>query len=149
MVSQVCLCVCVHVKNPFLTVLRVVSLNTPAKTAPAGSNPFEDDDEEEEEQEEEVEVKQQTTVNHIIVNKEDIKTLVNRSRHCSLTSFLLFFPLSLFGLKELCSPPFVFITLLPSSLKSSLLPQVAGRCVDLHGQWNEVMHSQCASVLRS
>lgn len=84
------MCVCVHVKNPFLTVLRVVSLNTPAKTAPAGSNPFEDDDEEEEEQEE-VEVKQQTTVNHIIVNKEDIKTLVNRSRHCSLTSFLPFF----------------------------------------------------------
>lgn len=136
-----------HVKNPFLTVLRVVSLNTPAKTAPAGSNPFEDDDEEEEE-EEEVEVKQQTTVNHIIVNKEDIKTLVNRSRHCSPTSFLPFF-LSLFGLKELCSPSFVFITLLPSSLKSSLLPQVVGCCVDLHGQWNDITHSQCASVLRS
>lgn len=139
------MCVCVHVKNPFLTVLRVVSLNTPAKTAPAGSNPFEDDDEEEEE--EEVEVKQQTTVSHIIVNKEDLKTLVNRSRHCSPTSFCLF-SLSLFGLRGLCSPSFVF-TLLPSSLKSSLLPQVAGCCVDLHGQWNDVAHSQCVSVLCS
>ena len=78
---------CVYVKSPFLIVLRVVSLNTPAKTAPVSSNPFEDDDEEEEE----VEVKEQTTVNHIIVNKEDIKTLVNRSRHCSPTSFLPFF----------------------------------------------------------
>lgn len=93
---------CVHVKNPFLTVLRVVSLNTPAKTAPAGSNPFEDDDEEEEE-EEVVEVKQQTTVNHIIVNKEDIKTLVNRSRHCSPTILLSFF-LFISCLKDLYSP---------------------------------------------
>lgn len=77
---------CPHVKNPFLTVLRVVSLNVHAKTAPAGSNPFEEeDDEEEEEDEEEVRAKQQATVNHIIVNKVDIKTLVNRSRRCSST----------------------------------------------------------------
>lgn len=84
---------CVHVKNPFLAVLRVVSLNVHAKTAPAGSNPFEDEDDEDEEEEEELEVvaKQQTTVNHIIANKEDMKTLVNRSRRCSLTSFPPFF----------------------------------------------------------
>ncbi|XP_023139325.1 protein kinase C and casein kinase substrate in neurons protein 2 isoform X2 [Amphiprion ocellaris] len=48
------------------------SLTVPASTAPAGSNPFEDDDEEEEEEQEAVE--QQTTVNHISVNKEEIKT---------------------------------------------------------------------------
>lgn len=84
--------VCVHVKNPFLAVLRVVSLNVHAKTAPAGSNPFEDEDDEDEEEEElEVVAKQQTTVNHIIANKEDMKTLVNRSRRCSPTSFLPFF----------------------------------------------------------
>ncbi|TWW64745.1 Protein kinase C and casein kinase substrate in neurons protein 2 [Takifugu flavidus] len=52
------------------------SLNVHAKTAPAGSNPFEDEDDEDEEEEEELEVvaKQQTTVNHIIANKEDMKT---------------------------------------------------------------------------
>ncbi|CAJ1054788.1 protein kinase C and casein kinase substrate in neurons protein 2 isoform X1 [Xyrichtys novacula] len=48
------------------------SLTVP-KTAPAGSNPFEDDDEEEEE-EEETTVEQQTTVNHNSVIKEEIKT---------------------------------------------------------------------------
>ncbi|XP_051806488.1 protein kinase C and casein kinase substrate in neurons protein 2 isoform X1 [Acanthochromis polyacanthus] len=47
------------------------SLTVPASTAPAGSNPFEDDEEEEEEEQEAVE--QQTTVNHISVNKEEIK----------------------------------------------------------------------------
>uniref|UniRef100_A0A3P8SI91 Protein kinase C and casein kinase substrate in neurons 2 n=1 Tax=Amphiprion percula TaxID=161767 RepID=A0A3P8SI91_AMPPE len=49
------------------------SLTVPTSTAPAGSNPFEDDDEEEEEEEQEA-VEQQTTVNHISVNKEEIKT---------------------------------------------------------------------------
>lgn len=70
-------CVCVHVNNPSLTVSRVVSLTVP-KTAPVGSNPFEDDDDEEEEDEEEAPVEQQTSVNHNSVNKEEIKTLVNR-----------------------------------------------------------------------
>lgn len=52
----------------------------PAKTAPVGSNPFEDDEDEEEE--EEMAVKQETTVNHISVKKEEeIKTLVNRRKH--------------------------------------------------------------------
>ncbi|KAG8005577.1 Protein kinase C and casein kinase substrate in neurons protein 2 [Nibea albiflora] len=49
------------------------SLTVPTKTAPVGSNPFEDDEDEEEE-EEEMAVEQQTTVNHISVNKEEIKT---------------------------------------------------------------------------
>lgn len=71
------LCVCAHVNNPSLTVSHVVSLTVPNKTAPVGSNPFEDDDDEEEE-EEETAVEQQTTVNHISVEKEEIKTLVNR-----------------------------------------------------------------------
>lgn len=139
---------CVHVKNPFLAVLRVVSLNVHAKTAPAGSNPFEDEDDEDDEEEElEVVAKQQTTVNHIIANKEDIKTLVNRSRRCSPTSFLPFFP-SFFGLKDLRSPSLVFIALLPSSLKPSHLSPAVECCVDLHGQWH---HTQpvciCSSLL--
>ncbi|XP_029901383.1 protein kinase C and casein kinase substrate in neurons protein 2 isoform X1 [Myripristis murdjan] len=49
------------------------SLTVPTKTAPVGLNPFEEDDDEEEE-EEEVTVEEQTTVNHISVNKEEIKT---------------------------------------------------------------------------
>ncbi|KAM7378335.1 hypothetical protein PAMA_013301 [Pampus argenteus] len=48
------------------------SLTVPTKTAPAGSNPFEDDEDDDEE--EEMAVEQQTTVNHISVNKEEIKT---------------------------------------------------------------------------
>ncbi|CAN9508429.1 unnamed protein product [Ophioblennius macclurei] len=67
-------------------------LTVPAKTAPAGSNPFDEDEDEEQEQEEEEEEveedeeeppvveqqqqqqQQQTTVNHISANKEEIKT---------------------------------------------------------------------------
>lgn len=56
---------------------------------------------------------------------------------------------SVFGLKDLRSPSLVFITLLPSSLKPSHLSQAVWCCVDLHGQWNGITHSQCASVLRS
>lgn len=72
-----CVFIYVHVNNPSLTVSHVVSLTVPTKTAPVGSNPFEDDEEEEEE---EMAVEQQTTVNHISVNKEEIKTLVNRRK---------------------------------------------------------------------
>uniref|UniRef100_A0A4W6FEC1 Protein kinase C and casein kinase substrate in neurons 2 n=1 Tax=Lates calcarifer TaxID=8187 RepID=A0A4W6FEC1_LATCA len=46
------------------------SLTVPTKTAPVGSNPFEDDEDEEED----MAVEQQTTVNHISVNKDEIKT---------------------------------------------------------------------------
>ncbi|XP_053200165.1 protein kinase C and casein kinase substrate in neurons protein 2 isoform X1 [Scomber japonicus] len=49
------------------------SLTVPTNTAPVGSNPFEDD-EDEEEHEEETAVEQQTTVNHISVKKEEVKT---------------------------------------------------------------------------
>lgn len=52
------------------------SLTVPTNTAPVGLNPFDEDDEDEEE-EETTAVEQQTTVNHISVNKEEIKTLVN------------------------------------------------------------------------
>lgn len=65
----------VHVNNPSLTVSHIISLTVPTKAALAGSNPFED---EEDEEEEEMAVEQQTTVNHISVNKEEMKTLVNR-----------------------------------------------------------------------
>ncbi|KAK2883007.1 protein kinase C and casein kinase substrate in neurons protein 2 isoform X1 [Channa argus] len=49
------------------------SLTVPTITAPVGSNPFEDDEEEEEE--EEMAEERQTTVNHISVKKEEIKTV--------------------------------------------------------------------------
>ncbi|CAK6950088.1 protein kinase C and casein kinase substrate in neurons protein 2 isoform X1 [Scomber scombrus] len=49
------------------------SLTVPTNAVPVGTNPFEDD-EDEEEQEEETAVEQQTTVNHISVNKEEVKT---------------------------------------------------------------------------
>ncbi|XP_023263954.1 protein kinase C and casein kinase substrate in neurons protein 2 isoform X1 [Seriola lalandi dorsalis] len=47
------------------------SLSVPTKTVPVGSNPFDEDEDEEEE----MAVEQQTTVNHISVNKEEIKTV--------------------------------------------------------------------------
>ncbi|KAM3838508.1 protein kinase C and casein kinase substrate in neurons protein 2-like [Diretmus argenteus] len=52
------------------------SLTVPTNTEPVGMNPFEEEeeDEEEEEEEEETTVEEQTTVNHISVNKEEIKT---------------------------------------------------------------------------
>ncbi|XP_031714863.1 protein kinase C and casein kinase substrate in neurons protein 2 isoform X3 [Anarrhichthys ocellatus] len=56
----------------------ISSLTVPTNTAPVGSNPFDEEDEEDveemEEEEEETAVEQQTTVNHISVNKEEIKT---------------------------------------------------------------------------
>lgn len=75
--SQVCLCVrvSVHVNIPSLNVPHVVSLTAPTKTAPVGSNPFEEDEDED------MAVEQQTTVNHTSVKKEEIKTLVNRRKH--------------------------------------------------------------------
>lgn len=105
---HVCAC-----QQPSLTVSHVVSLTVP-KTAPAGSNPFEDD---EEDGVEETAVEQDATVNHTVVNKEEIKTLVNRRKHSpaafSVSTFaqwiavgvashafslyrLLFLPISLF-----------------------------------------------------
>ncbi|XP_037316139.2 protein kinase C and casein kinase substrate in neurons protein 2 isoform X3 [Pungitius pungitius] len=59
------------------------SLNVPTNTAPVGSNPFGDGEEEEQEEEEQQQqeeeeettaVEQPTTVNHISVKKEEIKT---------------------------------------------------------------------------
>ncbi|KAF7650335.1 hypothetical protein LDENG_00127630 [Lucifuga dentata] len=56
---------------------KTSSLTVPTETAPVGSNPFEEEEEEqqeeEEEEEEEMAVEQQNTVNHISVNKEEIK----------------------------------------------------------------------------
>lgn len=77
--------------TPSLTVSRVVSLTVPTQMAPVGTNPFEEDEEEE------VSVQMQTTVNHIIVNKEEIKTLVKRRIYVlscrllpALCTFILF-----------------------------------------------------------
>ncbi|XP_043963684.1 protein kinase C and casein kinase substrate in neurons protein 2 isoform X1 [Gambusia affinis] len=47
------------------------SLNVATKTEPVGTNPFEDDDDEDQEAMAEEE---QTTINHVSVNKEEIKT---------------------------------------------------------------------------
>lgn len=57
-------------------------------------------------------------------------------------SFSLWFEGSLFSLLHLYYFALFF-------LKPSLLPQVAGCCVDLHDQWNGTTHGLCASVLRS
>lgn len=90
---------CMHVNNPSLTVPHVVSLNMPTKTAPVGSNPFEDDEDEDEEEEEEEEMalEQQTTVNHISVNREENKTLVIRSKLSSILQSSHPFSISLFS----------------------------------------------------
>lgn len=92
---------CVHIHNPFLTVPlpppHVVSFTVPNKTAPAGSNPFEDDDDNEEEDEEEDEepaAVQRAAVTHISVKKAEMKTLVNRSKrsaHPQPPRHLIFF----------------------------------------------------------
>ncbi|XP_078137629.1 protein kinase C and casein kinase substrate in neurons protein 2 isoform X1 [Sander vitreus] len=50
------------------------SLTVPTNTAPVGSNPFDEDDEDDGEEEMEMAVEQPTTVNHISVKKEEIKT---------------------------------------------------------------------------
>ncbi|XP_013859688.1 protein kinase C and casein kinase substrate in neurons protein 2 isoform X1 [Austrofundulus limnaeus] len=50
------------------------SLTVPTKTAPVGSNPFEDEEDEEEEMaEEQQQQRQQTIENHVTVKKEEIK----------------------------------------------------------------------------
>lgn len=71
-----------HVSLPVRTYnslcLNVVSLTVLNKTAPPGSNPFEDD--EDEEDEEETALEQQTVVNHISATKEEIKMLVKRRK---------------------------------------------------------------------
>ncbi|XP_037837125.1 protein kinase C and casein kinase substrate in neurons protein 2 isoform X1 [Kryptolebias marmoratus] len=48
------------------------SLTVPTKTAPVGTNPFEDEEDEEDEMAEE---QQQSTENHVTVTKEEIKTV--------------------------------------------------------------------------
>lgn len=70
--------ICMHVNKPSVTVFHVVSLTVPTNTAPVGSNPFEEDEDEEEMAEE-----PETTVISISVNKEEIKTLVNRRKKLS------------------------------------------------------------------
>ncbi|XP_031714862.1 protein kinase C and casein kinase substrate in neurons protein 2 isoform X2 [Anarrhichthys ocellatus] len=73
----------------------ISSLTVPTNTAPVGSNPFDEEDEEDveemEEEEEETAVEQQTTVNHISVNKEEIKTLVNRRENTPKQPLLTLF----------------------------------------------------------
>lgn len=130
--------------NPSFNVSHVVSLTVPTKTAPAGSNPFEDDEDEEEEA---AETEQQTTVNHISVNKEEeIKTLVNKEKTPAKT----FSPLPLLSVcyvvvdvHSFIPPPSRLLFLLSllalsSSSHPSLLLQVAGCCVALHGRWNGI-----------
>lgn len=139
----VIMCVCaVHV-NPFLTVPHVASLTVPAKTAPVGSNPFEDDEDEEEE--EEMATKQQTTVNHISVKKEEeIKTLVNRRKHSAHPQppRLLYFCFNGSPLEFLCFRYFACNPL------SSLRWQVVMLLCMVSGM---ALHTKpvCVSVLRS
>lgn len=135
------MCVCVHVNNPCLTVSHAVSLTVPTNAVPVGANPFDDDEDEEEEIAEE----QQTTVNHISVNKEEIKKLVKRRKHSihlSLSPFLRGSPFMPRFLSLLClsySAPFFPLSLL----------QVTGCCVAMHGHWDGVAHraSVCLSFI--
>lgn len=117
--------VCVHV-NPYLIVLHVISLNVATKTEPVGTNPFEDDEEQEEMAEE-----KQTTINHVSVNKEEIKMLVNRRKPSANPQPLLFlflFHLLLLRL-SLCCVSCI------SSFSFLSFPQGSGCCVALHGLW--------------
>ena len=132
----------VLVNNPSLTLFHVVSLTVPTKTAPVGTNPFEEDEDEEEEEEEEemaeeMAEEQQTTVNHSSVNKEEIKTLVNRRKHSAhlqprLFSFCLC-SLERRSCRVLAATFFVTVTSLQSSLYPLCSSQVAGCCAALHG----------------
>lgn len=135
--------VCVHVNNPSLNVPHVVSLTAPTKTAAVGSNPFDDDEGEEED--EDLAVEQQTTVNHISVNKEEIKTLVNRRKHFAHPQPPRPFLFPSFVLFDVHSHFFVFVTsLLPSSFLT-LSPPSGGRlfcCSAWSVEWH-CTQSQC------
>lgn len=125
---------CVNGNNPSLTVSHVVSLTVPTKTAPVGSNPFDDDEDEEEEMAEE----QHTTVNHNSVKKEEIKMLVNRRKSFSFYPWIVV---------HSSSPAFTLFQFLCSFLSSSLLLQVTGCRVAMHGPWYSITHR--ASVCQS
>lgn len=96
-------------------------------------------------------VEQQTTVNHISVNKEEIKTLVNRRKTLR---------------QPTTSPPFLFLSLFHGSPSTprllpflcyfalfflvTLSPPSGGRllCCSVHGHWKCIAHkaSVCLSV---
>ena len=151
-VTGVYLHVWVNVNNPSLTVFHVVSLTVPTKTAPVGSNPFEEEEEEEEEveekeKEEEMAVEQETTVNHISVEKEEIKTLVNMGENTLPTHKLTPSFLCLFSVvcRSLLVSSLYFV---PFSLVSPSRP--AGGRLLCCSAWSLEWHgtqSQCVSVL--
>lgn len=107
---------------------HVVSLTVLNKTAPPGSNPFEDD--EDEEDEEETALEQQTVVNHISATKEEIKMLVKRRKKKTLHSF----PRATF-LPPLFSYLYYVLGFFPLFISASFLypgvlsPSSGGRCL--------------------
>lgn len=142
-----CVLMCVHVNNPSLTVPHVVSLNMPTKTAPVGSNPFEDDEDEDEEEEEEVALEQQSTVNHISVNREENKTLVIRSKLSSILQSSHPFSISLFFF----TGSSLSVLYLRYLYLVTISPPLGGRllcCSAWSLEWHYTQ-SQCVSVLRS
>lgn len=121
---------------------HVVSLTVLNKTAPPGSNPFEDD--EDEEDEEETALEQQTVVNHISATKEEIKMLVKRrKKKRSIPSHVQPSCLLCFPIFTTCWGFFPSLFLRLFCIPASFLRlQVAGVCVDLHGHWTVSAHRQ-------
>lgn len=115
-----------------LTVSHVVSLTVP-KAAPAGTNPFDEDDDEVGE----TAMEQEITVNNTVVNKEEMKTLVNRKRSPAAFSVSTFATWSVVGV---ASRAFSFSWFLPTTF-SSLLPQVS--CCGSAWSLNGIAHKAC------
>lgn len=111
---------------------HVVSLTVP-KAAPAGTNPFDEDDDEVGE----TAVEQEITVNNTVVNKEEIKTLVNRKRSPAEFSVSTFATWSVIGV---ASCAFSFSWFLPTTF-SSLVPQVS--CCGSAWSLNGISHKAC------
>lgn len=112
-----------HACQQSLTVSHVVSLTVP-KAAPAGTNPFDEDDDEVGE----TAVEQEITVNNTVVNKEEIKTLVNRKRSPAAFSVSTFATWSVVGV---ASHAFSFSWFLPTIF--FLLSFLRCHVVALHG----------------
>lgn len=121
-----------HACQQSLTVSHVVSLTVP-KAAPAGTNPFDEDDDEVGE----TAVEQEITVNNTVVNKEEIKTLVNRKRSPAAFSVSTFAMWSVVGV---ASHAFSFSWFLSTTFYS-LLPQVS--CCGSAWSLNGIAHKAC------
>lgn len=131
------------------------SLTVPTNTAPVGLNPFDEDDEDEEE-EETTAVEQQTTVNHISVNKEEIKTLVNRRKKLRPPATFSLFLFTISCVTDHCScrvslASFLCLSFFDPFFLVSRSPPSGGRllcCSAWLLEWH-CTQSRCVSLLHS